>query len=173
MRRSAQGFQKTCQSPTPTSLSGPANPSKSNSSLENPPTRPRLMSSRTTALRSETSDMCDQLLSDIWLFVALWTEPYQSPLSMDFSRREYWSGLPFPTPGDLRDSGIEPTFFASPVLVGRFFSTVLPGKPFSPSFFPFLTLPNLQWIKSTSIFWHPLHPVTPVVCSPGWSPSPN
>ena len=44
----------------------------------------------------------------------------QAPLSMEFSRQEYRSGLPFPTPGDLLDPGIEPTSFVSPGLAGRF-----------------------------------------------------
>ena len=43
----------------------------------------------------------------------------QTPLSMEFSKQEYWSGLPFPSPGDLPDPGIEPT---SPVWAGRFFT---------------------------------------------------
>ena len=50
----------------------------------------------------------------------------QAPLSMTFPRQEYWSGLPFPFPGNLPNPGIEPT---SPVLAGRFFTTELPGKP--------------------------------------------
>ena len=41
-------------------------------------------------------------------FAILWTEACQAPLSMGFSRQEYWSGLPFPSPGDLPDPGIEP-----------------------------------------------------------------
>ena len=48
-----------------------------------------------------------------------WAIACEAPLSMEFSRQEYWSGLPFPTPGDLPDPGIKPTFFAS----GRFFTT--------------------------------------------------
>ena len=55
-----------------------------------------------------------------------WTVARQAPLSMGFSRQEYWSGLPFPSPGDLPDPGTEP---ASPVLAGRFFTTEPPGKP--------------------------------------------
>ena len=47
----------------------------------------------------------------------------QSPLSMEFSRQEYWSGLPFPTPGDLLDPGIKPESPASSALAGRFFTT--------------------------------------------------
>ena len=48
---------------------------------------------------------------------------------MVFSRQEYWSGLPFPPPGDLPNQGIEPESPASPELVGGFFTTLLPGKP--------------------------------------------
>ena len=47
-------------------------------------------------------------LSHVWLFATPWTVAYQTPLSMGFSRQEYWSGLPFPSPGDLPDLGIEP-----------------------------------------------------------------
>ena len=50
----------------------------------------------------------------------------KAPPSVGFSRQEYWSGLPFPPPGDLPDPGIEPV---SPVLTGGFFTTELPGKP--------------------------------------------
>ena len=49
-----------------------------------------------------------KLLSPIQLFVTPWTIAYQDPQSMEFSRQEYWSGLPFPSPGDLPDPGIEP-----------------------------------------------------------------
>ena len=47
-------------------------------------------------------------LSHVQLFVTPWTVAYQLPPSMRFSRQEYWSGLPFPSPGDLPDPGIEP-----------------------------------------------------------------
>ena len=50
-------------------------------------------------------------------------------LSMDFSRQEYWSGLPFPSPGDLPHPGIEPESLASLVLAGGFFATEPHGKP--------------------------------------------
>ena len=49
---------------------------------------------------------------------------YQAPLSMKFTRQEYWSRLPFPTPGDLPDPGIEPMSPASPALAGGFFTTM-------------------------------------------------
>ena len=48
------------------------------------------------------------MLSDVRLFVTPWTVDYQAPQSMEFSRQEYWSGLPFPSPGDLPNPGIEP-----------------------------------------------------------------
>ena len=51
--------------------------------------------------------MC-QSLSCVQLFANLWTVAFQAPLSMGFSRQEYWSGLPFPSPGDLPDPGIKP-----------------------------------------------------------------
>ena len=52
------------------------------------------------------------------LFVTLWNLAHQAPLSMGFSRQEYWSGLPCPPPGDLLDPGIEPRSLESPTLVG-------------------------------------------------------
>ena len=48
---------------------------------------------------------------------------YQTPLSMEFSRQEYWSGLPCPPPGDLLDPGIKPLSLVSPAVAGRFFTT--------------------------------------------------
>ena len=53
-------------------------------------------------------------LSHIQLFVALWIGGCQAPLPMEFSRQEYWSGVPFPTPGELPDPGIEPVSLSSP-----------------------------------------------------------
>ena len=49
-----------------------------------------------------------KLLSHVQLFVSPWTVAHQAPPSMEFFRREYWSGLPFPSPGDLPDPGIKP-----------------------------------------------------------------
>ena len=48
-----------------------------------------------------------QLLSCVQLFETQWTIAHQAPLAMEFSRQEYWSGLPFPSPGDLFDPGIK------------------------------------------------------------------
>ena len=65
-------------------------------------------------------------LSHVQLIVTPWTVACQAPLSMEFFRQEYWSGLPFPSPGDLPDPGIEPM---SPALAGGFFTTEPPEKP--------------------------------------------
>ena len=54
---------------------------------------------------------------------------HQGPLSMGFSRQEYWSGLPCLPAGDLPDSGFKPVSLASPALAGRFFTTETLGKP--------------------------------------------
>ena len=62
------------------------------------------------------------------LFVAPWTVACQSPLSIEFSSQEYWSGLPCAPPGDLPDPGIEPVSPASPALAGGFLTTAPPGK---------------------------------------------
>ena len=67
-----------------------------------------------------------QQLSRVLLFAIPWTVACQAPLSMRFSRQEYWSGLPFPSPGDLPDPGLGPV---SPDLAGGFFTTKPPGKP--------------------------------------------
>ena len=60
---------------------------------------------------------------------APWTIEYEVPLSVGFSRQEYWRGLPFLPLGDLPDLGIKPTSLVSPVLAGGFFTTEPPGKP--------------------------------------------
>ena len=64
-------------------------------------------------------------LSRVWLFVTPWTVVHQAPPSMGFSRQEYWSGLPFPSPGDLPDPGIEPR---SPRLQADALTSEPPGK---------------------------------------------
>ena len=64
-------------------------------------------------------------LSRVRLFATPWTVAYQAPPSMGFSRQEYWSGLPFPSPGDLPDPGIEPR---SPALEADALTSEPPGK---------------------------------------------
>ena len=67
-------------------------------------------------------------LSCVRLFATLWTVAHQAPLSMVFSRQEYWSGLPFPSPGDLPDPGIKPR---SPALEADALTSEPPGKRLS------------------------------------------
>ena len=62
------------------------------------------------------------MLSRVWLFATPWTIAYQAPLTMGFSRQEYWRRLPFPSPGDLPNPGIEP---GSPALQ----TDALPSEP--------------------------------------------
>ena len=62
-------------------------------------------------------------------FVTPWTIACQAPLFMGFSRQEYWSGLPFPSPENLPNPGTEPESLVSPALESGFFTTEPPGKP--------------------------------------------
>ena len=61
--------------------------------------------------------------SHVQLFATPWTVAHQAPLSMEFSKQEYWSGLPCPPPRDLPDSGIKPLSLRSLALAGDFFTT--------------------------------------------------
>ena len=65
---------------------------------------------------------CAYSLSHVRPFVTPWTVPCQAPLSMGFSRQEYWSGLLRPPPGDLPNPGFEPGSLMSPALTGRIFT---------------------------------------------------
>ena len=65
-------------------------------------------------------------LSDVQLFLTPWTVAHEAPPSMEFSSQEYWSGFPFPSPGDLPDPGIEPR---SPTLQAEALTSEPPGKP--------------------------------------------
>ena len=67
--------------------------------------------------------VCACMLNHVWLFVIPWTIACQAPLSMGFSRQEYWSGFSCPPPWDLSRSGL------ASALAGRFFITEPPGKP--------------------------------------------
>ena len=72
---------------------------------------------------------CAQSLSHVQLLVTPWTVACKAPLSMGFSRQEYWSGLPFPPPGDLPNPGTEPRF---PTLQADSLPDELPGKSCFP-----------------------------------------
>ena len=75
-----------------------------------------------------SQSMSTQSRSCIWLFVTLWTVAHQTPLSTEFSRQEYWSGLPFFPPRDLLDPGIELGSPVSPALAGGFSPPASSGK---------------------------------------------
>ena len=70
--------------------------------------------------------------------MTLWTVAYQAPLSVGFSREEYWNALSFPPPGDLLDPEIEPMSLASPVLQADSLPGKSPGLLWLPKFFNFL-----------------------------------
>ena len=72
-----------------------------------------------------------QSLSHVWLFETPWTVAHQAALSMGFPRQKYWSGLPYPSPGDLPNLGIK---LASPALTVGFSTTEPPGSPVMKSF---------------------------------------
>ena len=71
-------------------------------------------------------------LSRVWLFATPWTVAYQASPSMGFSRQEYWSGLPFPSPGDLPHPGVKPR---SPALEADALTSEPPGKPWRMGIF--------------------------------------
>ena len=79
--------------------------------------------------------------SCVWLCVTLWTVALQAPLSMGFSRQEYWNGLPCPPPGDLPDPGIKPVSLKSPASAGRFFTTSTTWETLS------------IWYSGVNAFW--------------------
>ena len=81
-----------------------------------------------TGLLSNTQKW--KLFSHVWFIATPWTVTHQAPLSMEFSRQEYWSGLPFPSPVDLPDPGIKPR---SPALQADSLSSEPPEKPRSLS----------------------------------------
>ena len=78
--------------------------------------------------RCETH-MCVCVLSCVQLFETPWTVACQASLSKEFSRQEYWSGLPFPSPGDLPDSVVKRVSPVSIALAGGLSTTEPPGKP--------------------------------------------
>ena len=88
-------------------------------------------------------------LRRVQLFVTPWTVDYQAPPSMGFSRQEYWSGLPFPSPGDLPDPGIKS---GSPSLQADTLLSEPPGKPSSAKYWQL----NLQKFPGFCYAFHHL-----------------
>ena len=73
-------------------------------------------------MKTKVGNVHAQSFSYVQIFVTLWTVAHQVPLSMELSRQEYWSRLPFPTPGDLSKLGLEPVALVSHALAVRFFT---------------------------------------------------
>ena len=91
-----------------------------------------------------------KLLSRVRLFVIPWTVAYQAPLSMGFSRQEYWSGFPFPSPGDLPNPGIEPR---SPALQEDILIHTYKYIYNGPQWNLYLTKVQIKWIGECHILW--------------------
>ena len=83
-------------------------------------------------------------LCHVWLSVTLWTTACQVPLFMGFSRQECWSGLPFPSAGDLLNPRTEPISFVSPALAGGFFTTSATWDPWWTPIHTSKPIPNIQ-----------------------------
>ena len=96
--------------------------------------------------------------SRVCLFVTLWTVGRQALLSMRFSRQEYWSGLPYPPPGDLPYPGIKSVSLISPALAGGFFFLPLapPGEPSEPQFLEHFCTPSYPIQACRHLNWFPL-----------------
>ena len=95
-----------------------------------------------------------------------WAVAYQAPLSMEFSRQEYQSGLPFPTPGDPPKPEIEPVSLASPALACRFFTTAPPAKPKHTFWGNTTQATNSIYLSVIDAFMHPTTYLTPYLSSP-------
>ena len=102
-----------------------------------------------------------KLLGHVWLFVTPWTVAYQAPWTMGFTRQEYWSGLPWPSPGDLPDPGIEP---GSSALQPDTLPSEPPGKPWETYRLLFiynrtlkirLQQSGLSWVLCILLILHP------------------
>ena len=93
--------------------------------------------------------------SHFQLFATLWTIASQAPLSIGFSRQEYWSGLPCTAPGDLPNPGIEPTSLSSPELISGFFTTSDAWDASVSKYLPIKYLITKQEIMEQSNRHHP------------------
>ena len=94
--------------------------------------------------------VCTQSQSHVWLFVTPWSIVHQAPLSMRFPRQAYWSGLPFPSLGDLPNPGIEPE---PPALAGRFFTAESSRGPERSWLSPFKFVLSKSLNSRNSTFW--------------------
>ena len=88
--------------------------------------------------------VCACVLSHVQAFVTPWTIACQASLSMNFPRQEYWSGLPFPAPGDLPEPGVKPMSLVSRALAGSFFTSWATGDT---------NICNVVVVQSFSCVW--------------------
>ena len=95
--------------------------------------------------------LCGSVLSHVRVFANPWTLAYQAPLSMGFSRQQYWSGLPFPSPGNLPDPGIKPR---SPALQTDALPPEPPGKSILKEISPEYSLEGLILKLELQYFGH-------------------
>ena len=100
------------------------------------------------------------MLSCVWLFATPWTADHQAPLSMDFSRQEWWNGSPFPSPGDLPDPGIKPS---SPAFAHLCFSHIEDLVALRYAIFPHL----YQYLLWVQVEWNNVH--ENIVFLPYWA----
>ena len=106
-------------------------------------------------------------LSHVQLFSTPWTIAYQAPSSMGFSRQEYWSGLPFPSPGDLPHPGIKP---GSPALQADTLTSEPAGKSYNYQYISRIDLHNIQCISRTNLSYN-LLTTFPYSLAYFWQPS--
>ena len=102
--------------------------------------------------------VCAQLLSRVRLFGSPWTVARQAPLFMEFSRQEYWNSLPFTTPRDRPDPGVEPSSLVSPALAGGFFTTRatwegLMGHTYAKNILAIYLKFKFIWVSCIFIHW--------------------
>ena len=109
-----------------------------------------------------------QSLIHVWLFATPWTVAHQAPWSMESSRQEYWSGLPFPSPGDLPNPGMEP---GSPALQADSLPSEPQGKP-CETLAVFPALHRISWKLADFIHssWRLLVPFLSLAPPPCFSP---
>ena len=108
------------------------------------------------------SCVCVCVLTHVWLFAAPWTLAHKAPLSMEFSGKEYWNGLPLPTPGDFPNPGFEPKSPMSTPMAGRLFTTntIWEGSLNSQQLFKCIVPTNKHkkillplWRMGPRVFW--------------------
>ena len=129
--------------------------------LPNPGIEPGSPALQADSLPTELPASEAKSLSRVLLFATPWTVTYQAPLSMGFSRQEYWSGLPFPSPGDLPDPGIKPgspadrhfTIWATrEVLEGRGRNSNVNSETFKGEFKCICNRLLLRWVMAMWMF---------------------